>query len=358
MNILYDSQIFSQQRYGGISRYFYELIQGLLPMESVFLHEGLHVNSYQLDVLTGYRKYWGCRVRDVRGGHRIRSFFNAMHLKWFTRDEDISIYHPTYYRDYSVERARKVVTVYDMIHELFPQQFIKDNTSIRKLKILKKADGIIAISESTKKDLVHLLGIPEEKIQVIYLANSLSKSIQGIPIVQGSYILYVGNRSGYKNFIGLAQAYAVSQYKNDVQLICFGGGDFSQEEQTILKNLGIQERVFQYSGDDTVLGNLYQYATAFVYPSLYEGFGLPVLEAMYYSTPVLTGKISSMPEVAGDAAEYFDPADPESIHESMDRLLSDSMRRKELTVQGREREKLFSWKKCAEETLKFYKSLL
>ena len=105
------------------------------------------------------------------------------------------------------------------------------------------------------------------------------------------------------------------------------------------------------------MSNLYQFAVAFVYPSIYEGFGLPLLEAMHHGTPVLTGATSSIPEVAGDAAEYFNPNEPESIREVMDRLLSDADRRQELRVRGREREKMFSWQRCAEETLDFYRVL-
>ena len=131
-----------------------------------------------------------------------------------------------------------------------------------------------------------------------------------------------------------------------------------QERKDVLAKLGIWERVVYYSGDDVVLSNLYQFAKLFVYPSLYEGFGLPLLEAMHYGTPVLAGNTSSIPEVAGDAAEYFDPSEPESICEVMDRLLSDADRRQELRVEGREREKMFSWQRCAEETLDFYRTLL
>lgn len=358
MDILYDSQIFMLQRYGGISRYFYELIQNLIPLEDVFLHVGINGNDYGVSSLVGCKKKWGYYVGNMKGKRPFAARLNDLHFKYFTWGENIDIYHPTYYEDHHLPRARKVVTVYDMIHELFPEEFTHDPSAAKKAKILQNAAGIIAISESTKKDLVNLLRIPAEKICVVYLANSLLEPEQVSSLLDEPYILYVGNRSGYKNFLGLAKAYASSQYKNDLRLVCFGGGDFNKVEKDVLAKLGIWERVVYYSGDDVVLSNLYQFAKLFVYPSLYEGFGLPLLEAMHYGTPVLAGNTSSIPEVAGDAAEYFDPSEPESICEVMDRLLSDADRRQELRVEGREREKMFSWQRCAEETLDFYRTLL
>ena len=308
--------------------------------------------------LCGYKKYWGYNIKKNSSIKALLSKINSFHLKYFTRNESIDIYHPTYYENYEVSGAKKVVTVYDMIHELFPQDFLGDKTAEKKAKILRDADGIIAISESTKKDLMRLFDIPQEKIRVIYLANSLSESVQDPSIMEIPYLLYVGNRSGYKNFMGAAQAFAGSQYKNDVQLVCFGGGEFTDNERESLLRMGIWERTVCCSGGDDVLSNLYQFAAAFVYPSIYEGFGLPLLEAMHHGAPVLTGATSSIPEVAGDAAEYFNPNEPESIREVMDRLLSDSERRQELRVRGCKREKMFSWQRCAEETLDFYRTLL
>ncbi|AEB99026.1 glycosyl transferase group 1 [Selenomonas sputigena ATCC 35185] len=357
MNILYDSQIFFQQRYGGISRYFYELIRNMIKEESILLHEGVNINAYGLRNLCAYKKFWGYHIKRNYRLRALISKINAFHFRYFIRNENVDIYHPTYYTDYEVHGAKKVVTVYDMIHELFPQDFLGDRTAEEKAKILRNADGIIAISESTKKDLMRLLDISAEKIRVIYLANSLSESVQDVPVMKGPYLLYVGNRSGYKNFMGLAQAFAGSQYKNDVQLVCFGGGEFTKSERESLIRMGIWERTVYCSGGDDVLSNLYQFASAFVYPSIYEGFGLPLLEAMHHGTLVLTGATSSIPEVAGDAAEYFNPNEPESIREVMDRLLSDSDRRQELRARGRAREKMFSWQRCAEETLDFYRVL-
>ena len=357
MNILYDSQIFMLQRYGGISRYFYELIRYLIPLESILLHVGFNNNRYGISSLKGYKRIWGHHIKDMKGKTRLCSYLNALHFKYFAWHEDADIYHPTYYENYEIPGAKKVVTVYDMIHELFPQEFWGDRTAEKKAKILQDADGIIAISENTKKDLIRLFGIPQEKIRVIYLANSLSASLQDVSVVEMPYLLYVGNRSGYKNFMGFAQAFAGSQYKNDVKLVCFGGGEFTKSERDSLIRMGIWERTVYCSGGDDVLSNLYQFAVAFVYPSIYEGFGLPLLEAMHHGTPVLTGATSSIPEVAGDAAEYFNPNEPESIREVMDRLLSDADRRQELRVRGREREKMFSWQRCAEETLDFYRVL-
>ena len=253
MNILYDSQIFMLQKYGGISRYFYELIQSLIPLENIFLHDGINSNEYGVSSLKGCTKKWGYYVESMKGKRYFVARLNALHFKYFTWGENIDIYHPTYYEDYHVPRAKRVVTVYDMIHELFPEEFTYDPSAAKKAKILQNTAGVIAISESTKRDLINLLGIPAEKIRVVYLANSLLEPEQTMPFLNEPYILYVGNRSGYKNFMSLAKAYSISQYKDDVRLVCFGGSTFSQIEKENLTKLGIWDRVFHCSGEDLLL---------------------------------------------------------------------------------------------------------
>ena len=359
VNILYDHQIFSAQRYGGISRYFFEIVRRISEKEHVDLFCGYNNNRYGINHAGTYNSCFSKeRITSRFGVGRVYNRLNNWSLKSFSKDKHIDVYHPTYYDYYDIPKEKLVVTVYDMIHELFPKYFIHDNTAMRKRELLSKADGIIAISNQTKEDLIKLLGIAEEKISVIYLANSLKLDVCGESIVQNPYILYVGCRAGYKNFTRLLKAFAGSECCKDFKLVCFGGGAFSNLEKTQIDALGVSEAVIQILGDDAVLANLYKHAALFVYPSEYEGFGLPPLEAMHYGTPVICSDVSSIPEVVGNAGVYFNPASVEDIQEKLLYVLSNNECREKLIAYGYEQEKKFSWDSCAEETVDFYRNIL
>lgn len=355
MNILYDHQIFSVQKYGGISRYFYEIIKRVACKENVYLYEGYHINEYGLENLKNLKCYEGRKRPAVRYTGWIFRYLNSQILNKFTRDLLLEIYHPTYYEDFNINKGKLIVTVYDMIHELYSPN---DTTVSKKKNLIEKADGIIAISESTKNDLIEILNVNPDKIKVIYLANSLEVNNIGDRLVKEPYILYVGNRGGYKNFENYLKAIAVSKYKNDISIICFGGGNFTKDEKSLISDFKLANKIKLFSGDDKILANLYKYAEAFVYPSIYEGFGLPPLEAMQYATPVIVSNSSSIPEVVGDAGIYFNAEDIEDIAFKIDSVLQNSELKKELSKKGLEQVKLFSWDKCANETIDFYKQVL
>ena len=173
------------------------------------------------------------------------------------------------------------------------------------------------------------------------------------------FLLYVGNRGGYKNFLRLLEAYGTSpQLKMGYELICFGGGAFHADELETMRTLGlVSGQVSQLGGDDQMLAKLYEHASAFVFPSLYEGFGIPPLEAMSHDCPVVCSNTSSIPEVVGDAGEYFDPADTESMRAAIERIVTSDSHRNLLIAKGRERLKHFSWDRCAIETLDIYRKL-
>ena len=169
-----------------------------------------------------------------------------------------------------------------------------------------------------------------------------------------------GYGEGYKNFSRLLQAFAASErLKNDFSLVCFGGRGLSGAELDEINSLGFaRNRIVQVAGDDRVLANLYQYASILVYPSLYEGFGIPPLEAMSFKCPVACSYTSSLPEVAGDAAEYFDPLDTESIRSAIETVVYSTDKSATLIARGLVRLKLFSWEACAQQTKAVYASLL
>jgi glycosyltransferase involved in cell wall biosynthesis len=256
-----------------------------------------------------------------------------------------------------------VLTVYDMTYEKMRNFFpAKQKISQNKEYAVKRADHIICISESTKNDLIDILNISQAKISVIYLGytKKTATHLNKLNIGEKPYILYVGQRVAYKNFRRLLQAYARSpRLQKDFKLVCFGADHFSNDEINQIKELNLKpENVVHLKGDDEILNHLYSNASIFVFPSLYEGFGIPLLEAMSFKCPVVCSNTSSLPEVAGDAADYFDPCNLEEMISSIESVAFSAEKRNHLIERGLERIKLFSWEKCAEETLKVYSSLL
>ena len=255
-----------------------------------------------------------------------------------------------------------MLTVFDLVHEKFTGQYSRfDPTSAEKAAAVARADHIICISKNTQRDLVELLAVPMEKTSVVYLGSSALKvNREGtLPRNDRPFLLYVGVRGGYKNFKRLVAAFASSALlKRDFDLVCFGGGALSGEERRHAKELGISEgRLRHVSGGDDVMAQLYATAAAFVYPSVYEGFGIPPLEAMSVGCPVICSNSSSLPEVVGDAAELFDPLDEEQLRNAMERVVTSEGLRQELIARGRRRCAAFSWEGCAQETLSIYRKL-
>lgn len=367
MKLLYDHQIFSSQVYGGISRYFFELISRFSVHQEIELglYLGYFINQYGLDK---YRdncfSYFGKKHEPIPKTARIFSLINSVKLFSFGKKFNPDIYHRTYYGKHLNHinvNAQRVLTVYDMIHEKLPEYFsARDKTSYVKQNVIGTADGIIAISESTKRDLIEILNVPEEKIEVIYLANSLSKKRDNISTqIDFPFILYVGARNGYKNFKLLLETFSRSvNIKNNFKLLCFGGGPFSKEEVSLTRRFKLEDKVIQVSGNDDLLADLYMQAAVFVYPSLYEGFGIPPLEAMHYGCPVIASNNSSIPEVVGNAGLLFEPTSSDELLANLDKVLNDMKLKNTLVDLGYQRESEFSWDKCAQETFNFYKSLL
>lgn len=364
MKILYDYQVFSWQRYGGISRYFYEIINRIVNRSgtNVSLFLGFHINEYGLDMCrNSFSHYYGKKRPAIPKSNKFFSGINRMLFHRFAPNYYADIYHQTYYGTFEKRfSGKRIVTIFDMTHERFPSSFpFYDTTRKNKRKAVSRADGVICISESTKNDVIDYFGIPENKVTVIYLGNSLKSDVTTARLVDFPYILFVGQRHGYKNFSLLMAAYTRSQKINNAfKLICFGGGKFTSSERRLIAAHSFTGHIFHFSGPDTLLANLYKYASALVYPSQYEGFGIPLLEAMHYGCPVLASNTSSLPEVVGDAGLYFNPTDMDDLMFGLDRILFDEPLRKRLRELGYQREKRFGWDRCADETLDFYKKIV
>ena len=365
MKILYDHQAFTFQTFGGISRYFYEMIkvfnnkEGISTSTPLFFSNNHYISDKKIINHISFLP-----DNEFRGKVRISFLLNEFLSKIKLKKQDYDIFHPTYYDSYFLSYLGNkpfVVTVYDMIHEKFPDMFHPDKVSQNKRILCDKASRIIAISENTKKDLIQLFKIDEAKIEVVYLANSLAveSHLELGANVPKKYILFVGGRGGYKNFDRFIRGAALlmAEY-SDLTVVCIGGGGFSQEELALFNKLSIDKRVCQFNIDDRILAGFYSNALMFVFPSLYEGFGIPVLESFASGCPLVCSNTSSLPEIAGNGAEYFDPYNEELIYAAIKKVFEDDDKKVQLVTNGFERLKNFSWEKTAEQTYKIYESII
>lgn len=369
MKIVFDHQIFTQQSYGGISRYFVRLAQGLLALgHQADVVAPIHRNRYLKD-LPAQRVHGLELERFPPKTGRLFILANDQLSKLKMRNISADLLHETYYSDRppNAQVKGRVITVHDMIHEKFAAEFsAKDFTSRKKRLTVARADHIICISNSTKNDLCALFDIPEYKVSVVHHGfERFEQRPDEIPPqlvdhVARPFLLYVGSRGGYKNFAGMLRAVAARPaLKSAFDVLAFGGGAFNVTEQALITTLGFApQSVQQVGGGDVLLGSLYAKARAFVYPSVYEGFGLPPLEAMAHDCPVVTSNSSSMPEVVGNAGAYFDPLDIEAQAEAICSVVFDEQRRSELIALGQQRLFLFSWERCALETQTVYQKVL
>jgi glycosyltransferase involved in cell wall biosynthesis len=367
VKVQFDHQVFSFQEFGGISRYFAAL--------STYLEKNPNFD-HKLKLLYSRNGYLSPSnsVFHPRPG----SLFFEKHLAYFLNQKyserllslnDFDVFHPTYYNPYFLKKLKKpfVITVHDMIHELYPECFSKwDNTISRKKKVIERADHIIAISEATKNDLQRLLSVPDSKISVIHhgLFNSIPVENESInpgfhKLKDFSYLLFIGSRKGYKNFDRFIEAAAPLLHHNaSFSIICAGGGNFTEKELKKMNALKIKDKVIQVSATENELNDLYTRALFFVYPSIYEGFGLPILEAFHNGCPVAVSNTSCFPEVGGDAVVYFNPLDLHDMNKVMQTLAANIELRTKLSQKGSERLSVFSTNECMEKTAAVYKSLV
>jgi len=361
MKITFDSQIFTLQQYGGISRYISSLVSHLDEIEGVDANivAPFYINAY-LNKLSKHL-VWGIKIPRIPKTGRIFHLCGLFLTRIIISKKKSQIVHETYFcsKPVAPKGVPSVVTVYDMIHELFPSDMVKKPSDWKRIAT-KRADHIICISESTRKDLLELYGIPEDKVSVVYLGFDALIPLESNVVKRKPYILYVGHRGDYKNFERFLRAYTSSAFLiKDFDVVCFGGGAFLNSEKQLFDELNLLEgQVTHKSGNDAQLAAYYRDAALFVYPSLYEGFGIPPLEAMSLGCPVACSNTSSIPEVVGDAGQYFDPNNIESIQSAMEMVLASGERKTDLINKGYERCNHFTWERCAQETLAVYRALI
>lgn len=364
--IVYDHQTFALQQYGGISRYFCELASRINRSTDFRARvvAPLHFNDH-LAQSDAPKLGLHMRLRSVRTAPLYRTV-NRFAGPLLTRAARPRLVHRTYYAPTASQASMpSVVTVFDMIHELFADQFsANDPTSRNKRRCVEQADHVLCISQSTAADLMRLFDVPDEKISVTHLGFSSTFAVAAAPGETSPhprpYLLYVGHRGGYKNFDRTLRAYAASpRLRDNFDFVTFGGFPFDTDDANQMRSFGLREgSVRRLTGSDDELGRAYRHARAFVYPSLYEGFGIPPLEAMSSRCAVACAHTSSIPEVVGDAAVLFDPADIESMRSSLERVCFDESLHTELVAAGLLRARHFSWDRCALDTLAAYRATL
>ncbi len=361
MRILFDHQIFSMQKTGGISRYFVELIKGIGAKEDIEATLSLRYsnNQYVRELKTSQPAFFPSA--SFKGKSYLNGLVNSYFAKNALKKSEFDIFHPTYYNNYffdSLGHAKPlVVTVYDCIHEKAPH-FFRDAKAVaeQKKRLILKATEVISISEATKEDILQYYEVDSSRVHVVHLASSLTlTSAEPVPGLPKRFILYVGQREGYKNFERFVEASASILKSRNVHLLCVGGGAFSKLEIAKISKIGLFGLVTQMNVSDSQLSLIYSKALLFVCPSLYEGFGIPLIEALSFGCPVLCSDIQVFKEIIGEDAVFFDPERRDSIESSLQSSLEDIQLLKRLSDAGRNRANLFSWSKVVDQTISVYR---
>lgn len=385
MKVLYDSQAFDMQSHGGVSRCFAELYAHLpqdieaqisvLETDNVYLQalgfppSGTIYDRFlcEKDSKLKYILFKLCY--NVKYGAYNRwnrkPKINKLESAERIKEGDFDLFHPTFFDPFFLRHIGNkpfVMTVHDMIPELYPQYYGTDHSQIRHKQLtIPGAAHIIAVSEQTKMDLCRIMGIKEDKVSVVYHGADESPYTPSPANNRNyEYILYVGERHFYKNFDSFARCCVpILKRHKDMKVVCTGK-PFTEEEKAMFESWGLADAFVQtfVKGNQEML-DLYHGATAFVYPSSYEGFGIPILEAYKAGCPVMLNRASCFPEIAGDAAVYFNINDESSNFEEQFETFyhMDGNEKKALIEKQNKRLKRYSWTKSAQQLADIYKEI-
>lgn len=352
-----DEQIFAVQEYGGISRMFAELAeQFILDPEMGVSLEALNapvINHYVLE--DPLLRQW-LAVRPARSHIQALAYY-FLHRR---RRGPVDVVHGSFYLPRGLvdhPGVPKVMTVHDMIPELLPHTRRRLDFLTLKRRYVEKVDHIICVSEWTKADLIRIFGPLDTPITVVHHGVDQIFRPGGAPLsgFPERYLLHVGNRGSYKDGNTLLRAFAgIHREYPDLHLVLVGGGRLTKAERTLIDNLGVNDKVTQASLPESDMPGAYAHAAACVFPSRYEGFGLPALEAMACGTPLILSRSSSLPEIGGEAARYFIPGDSDDLERVIADLLDDSSLTADLVEAGVARAAAFTWRRAAEETAAVY----
>ena len=370
MKIFLDPQIFYLQKFGGVSRIYAEFWSNCIERGDVeivcplFYSDNLHLREKNLfpKRLTFLfdKNYPGKKYVNA-----ILKRINKKYINYHLNKNDYDVFVASYYVPYFMDKLQGkpcIATVFDMIHEIFPAYFTAEQEIMANKKLVcEKSDKIVAISASTKKDILKFYpAVKDDKVRVIYLSQSIdTNDVNTLGVLPEKYVLFIGKRGLYKQFDTLLKAMLpIFEQDNDIKILCAGGGKLSATEQQQLNDLKLQDRIVQYNFNDNELFSIYQKAALFVFPSEYEGFGIPALESMVCGCPVILSNTSSLPEIAEDAALYFEPNDVNGLTIAIKEILYNASVRESLIAKGYKQAKKFSWKKMTEEYLETAREIL
>jgi len=364
MKILYDGAIYSVQAAGGANRYWAKVIDHL----PVSARPYLMTNTI--------------RKTNYPGSQRLRTFYfkrfafrpgraslvlEKLYFKTVLKTRSFDVFHPSIYSENAAGISVRefkcpiVVTIHDMIEELYPEVDPMGLRHRQKAEVLEVASAVICVSHNTKRDLLKWFPKLKPAITVTHLASELdvSMSYGDRQVPQVPYFIFVGGRqSSYKNFALLLKAFSGVIAMNCKVRLCLVGPPLTAEEKTEISQLGLLEHI-SHAGqpDDQYLAKLYRCSLALVYPSLYEGFGIPPLEAMACGTLVIASNQASLPEVIGDAGILFDPHDVKSLTDILIGVARGQLNREAMIERGFNRASQFSWQRTADETFKVYREV-
>ena len=362
MEVIIDGYIYHAQKMGGISRIFNAVLPIICALNpSISLKIILHATKSDLSeqigqiIVPNLEKY--LLPRNL--WKDLYPFLNNLLVNQKVKNTRNTIFHSTYYRSLVGWRGKQIFSVYDLIYEKYPDTFNDARDVIHlKSQAFKRADHLICISDATKQDLIHYYNIPDEKISISHLGyGEQFRPVDSSRIdlrMDIPFILYVGGRAKYKGFSDLVTAYSQWRSRHDLKLVVVGN-EWTKQESELLSNMGIQHQVQLLGGiDDKQLCDLYNQARAFVYPSHYEGFGLPLLEAMACVCPVIASSIPSTREIAGDIPFYFEVAKPEGLTDALDVCIEKNRRDADQVKAGLVWVKQYSWEKTAQAIIDVY----
>ena len=366
MDIVVDGTIYERQRVGGISRVFNQILPRVCD-----LHPDLEIEIRTLDIAVAQTPPTHPAIRHVsipllrpaRTWSRIAPWAQQQARAGLPRR---AIWHSTYYTDPPAWLGPRVVTAHDTIHLRYADVWVgADADAFRQLqrRVILAADAVLCVSETTRRDVIDWFGVAPDRLHVVHLSHDAvfrphepSAALRAAHHLDAPFILYVGGRFLYKSFGTMLEAYARWRHRSDIHLAVVGE-PWTQEEEAQLDRLGIRDRVrLLRDVDDDALAALYNLAEAFVHTSLYEGFGIPILEAMACGCPLVASRIPTTEEVAQDVPFYFEPGDADGLADALDRAVAES-RDGTHVERGVMRAGQFSWERAAAETLAVYRSL-
>ena len=361
MKVAFDYSIFMIQKYGGVSRYFLKLYKEINKVVNCKIIAPLSIKSHTKEINENF--YNLIRINEIPSfGTKININLNYTASSIYMKCWKPNIIHKTYFNDhkYKFIDAKKILNVWDLTHEIYPELYNKSKDWRPKQKSLDLTDHVICSSYKTRDDLKKYYNFDLNKTSVVYQGIDEEKNQKMISFNKKKILLYVGSRLKYKNFENLLRALSINKkILHDFQLVCFGEEKNNFFEKKLIKNLKLnEENIFFISGDNSKLKSYYLKSTALIYPSKNEGFGFPPLEAMSFGCPVITSNNTAILEATNLAEYTFDPESPQDIALKLENIIYSKDSIDYLINHGLTRVKQFSWEKTSNQILEIYNNLL